>query len=90
MDFLNDEEKMRDFYILTKEEFLKSYSYLQEEDYNATLNKIVKKIVKLIDERYYLANLLEYAYETGLDFEIVIQDRIEQLRDAQAKLERGE
>ena len=36
MDFLNDEEKMRDFFILTKEEFLASYSYLTEEEYDAT------------------------------------------------------
>ena len=27
-DFLDDEEKMRDFTYLTKEEFLSSYSYL--------------------------------------------------------------
>lgn len=29
-DFTDDEEKMRDFFILTKEEFLASYSYLTE------------------------------------------------------------
>ena len=36
MDFINDDEKMRDFFLLTKEEFLNSYSYLKEEDYDAT------------------------------------------------------
>ncbi len=35
-DFLDDKEKMRDFKELSKEEFLKSYSYLTEEDYNLT------------------------------------------------------
>lgn len=35
--FENDEEKMRDFAKLTREEFLKSYSYLNERDYAATL-----------------------------------------------------
>ena len=30
-DFLDDEEKMRDFIYLTKEEFLSSYSYLTED-----------------------------------------------------------
>ncbi len=35
--FENDEEKMRDFAKLTREEFLRSYSYLNERDYAATL-----------------------------------------------------
>ena len=35
-DFLDDEEKMYDFDRLTKEEFLFSYSYLSEEEYNLT------------------------------------------------------
>ena len=34
--FLDDEEKMKDFKILTKSEFLKSYSYLKEGDYDLT------------------------------------------------------
>lgn len=44
MDFFDDEEKMKDFYKLSKEEFLKSYSYLTEEEYNDTLRatKIIK------------------------------------------------
>lgn len=50
MDFINDDEKMRDFFILTKDEFLKSYSYLKEEDYNATK--------KLVDTR----RMLEISY----------------------------
>lgn len=35
-DFFNDEEKMKDFNDLSKEEFLKSYSYLTETEYNLT------------------------------------------------------
>ena len=35
-NFLDDEEKMKDFYELTKEEFLASYSYLTEEEYDNT------------------------------------------------------
>lgn len=34
--FINDEEKMRDFDELSKEEFLSSYSYLTEAEYEAT------------------------------------------------------
>lgn len=39
-DFLDDKEKMEDFAILTKEEFLMSYSYLTEEEYDLTAEKI--------------------------------------------------
>lgn len=39
-DFLDDKEKMKDFAILTKEEFLMSYSYLTEEEYDLTAEKI--------------------------------------------------
>lgn len=35
-DFCGDAEKMADFRILTKEEFLFSYSYLTEEEYDLT------------------------------------------------------
>jgi hypothetical protein len=35
--FLNDREKMQDFLALTKLEFLKSYSYITEEEYDTTL-----------------------------------------------------
>ena len=34
--FLDDEEKMADFEILSKEEFLSSYSYISEEEYDHT------------------------------------------------------
>lgn len=36
-NFILDSEKMRDFKKLSKEDFLKSYSYLTEEEYNETL-----------------------------------------------------
>lgn len=42
MDFLDDEEKMRDYFELTKDEFLKSYSYLTEDDYDATTKALEK------------------------------------------------
>lgn len=40
LDFIDDEEKMLDFHNLTKEEFLFTYSYLNEEEYNATLRLV--------------------------------------------------
>jgi|TARA_R110000824_G_scaffold236805_1_gene425615 hypothetical protein len=39
-DFCDDKEKMRDFLFLTKQEFLESYSYLTELEYNLTRMKI--------------------------------------------------
>jgi hypothetical protein len=41
-NFVDDEEKMRDFYELTKDEFLASYSYLTEAEYDNTA-KLVNK-----------------------------------------------
>lgn len=38
-DFYDDEEKMKDFQKLSKEEFLASYSFLVEEEYNLTRMK---------------------------------------------------
>lgn len=38
-DFIKDEEKMRDFKNLSKEDFLKTYDYLTEEEYDNTYNK---------------------------------------------------
>ena len=39
-DFTDDKEKMKDFFYLSKERFLESYSYLTEEEYNLTLKKV--------------------------------------------------
>ena len=43
MDFIDDEEKMRDFYKLSKEEFLNSYSYLTENYYEKTIKVLNDK-----------------------------------------------
>lgn len=40
-NFVNDAEKMRDFHRLTKEEFLQSYSYLTEEEYDNTYKLVI-------------------------------------------------
>lgn len=36
LSFSDDEDKMKDFWNLSKENFLKLYSYLTEEEYDAT------------------------------------------------------
>lgn len=39
-NFIDDEEKVNDLLYLNKEEFLKSYSYITEAEYENTINKI--------------------------------------------------
>lgn len=48
--FIDDNEKMVDFFKLTKEEFLSSYSYLEEDAYNSTLEDVKYKIKKIESE----------------------------------------
>lgn len=43
------------------------------------INDRINKIVKLTDERNYLANILEASDESGLDLETLIMNRIEDL-----------
>ena len=43
-DFCDDAEKMVDLFQLSKKEFLKSYSYMTEEEYLLTSIKIVKAL----------------------------------------------
>ena len=45
-NFIDDKEKMRDFKILSKEEFLASYSYLTEQEYDLTAKKIRNYLTK--------------------------------------------
>lgn len=42
--FTDDKEKMRDFFVLSKEDFLFSYSYLTEEEYDATIKDVMDRI----------------------------------------------
>jgi hypothetical protein len=44
--FNDDKEKMRDFYTLSKDEFLKAYSYINSESYDMTLQVLKDKVDK--------------------------------------------
>lgn len=46
--FASDANKMHDFMTLSMEEFMESYSYLEEKDYYATYNEIWS----MLEERY--------------------------------------
>lgn len=41
-DFVGDEEKMADFIVLSKEEFLASYSYLTDREYEETKRRMLR------------------------------------------------
>lgn len=40
-DFCDDLDKMKDFFIMSKDDFMASYSYLHDEDYEATKVKTI-------------------------------------------------
>lgn len=44
-DFTTDWEKMYDFWRMSKAEFLNSYSYLTEEEYDDTTTVTINKII---------------------------------------------
>lgn len=57
MSFIDDEEKIRDMFELSKYNFLKSYSYLTEEEYQTTLDDLWEDFAYIdIDEN---ENILE-------------------------------
>ena len=43
-NFIDDKDKMFDFFIMSKDDFLSSYSYLTENEYENTL-QLVKQII---------------------------------------------
>lgn len=47
-DFMDDQEKLYDLFILSKSEFLKSYSYITEDEYDNTILRIQKLIKSTI------------------------------------------
>ena len=52
LSFINDEEKMKDFSNISREEFLSSYSYLSVEEYEATLEDFNKLNQKAVGSRF--------------------------------------
>lgn len=58
ISFIDDDEKMFDFHILTKDEFLKSYSYLDEFEYDVTaLIFNIKEVLRLFMENRRIKNV---------------------------------
>ena len=47
LSFIYDKEKMKDFFRLSKRDFLNSYSYLSEQEYNSTFIDVYKRILTI-------------------------------------------
>ena len=43
LSFINDQEKMVDFFSVNRKDFLEFYSYLSEEEYNATMQDVLNR-----------------------------------------------
>lgn len=51
MNFIDDKEKMKDLFKLSRNDFLKMYSYLTEEEYENTIDKLWEELGNvLVDE----------------------------------------
>ena len=61
-NFIDDTEKMRDFQTLSKEDFLESYSYLTEEEYENTMQIALQRAYKRLEE---IEKELQLEYEDG-------------------------
>jgi hypothetical protein len=48
--FIDDSEKMSDFFLMSKKEFLDSYSYLDEEEYDATKKHVDSLTIEQIEK----------------------------------------
>lgn len=49
-NFINDTEKMYDFKKLSKKEFLESYNYLTEAEYDNTAKELLKNLYQRLDQ----------------------------------------
>lgn len=72
LSFIGDEEKMKDFPNISKEEFLSSYSYLSEDEYEATLNDFNKLNQSAVQSRFSdtikTVEDINKVYDKNLDF----------------------
>jgi len=60
--FIDDKEKILDFFEMNKEDFLESYSYLTEEEYDLTMEDVKKKKWKWIQFKFDWSEFSEEKY----------------------------
>ena len=61
--FHNDINKVADMLLIGKGEFLKSYSYLSEDDYNITINQILYNLFSYSQRQEYVEFLINEGQE---------------------------
>lgn len=61
--FHNDINKVADMLLIGKDEFLKSYPYLSEEDYNITINQILYNLFNYSQRQEYVEFLINEGQE---------------------------
>ena len=70
MDFIDDKEKMKDLFILSRNDFLKMYSYLKEEEYDNTLDIMWEKFGDIpVDENGITIEQDFYIWKKGTEKE---------------------
>ena len=74
MDFIDDKEKMKDFFAMSKDSFLSSYSYLSEEEYDATVNKL-NSMNKKLEFQNKVYELKVGTYEDGKFLKVSMIDK---------------
>ena len=72
MNFIDDKEKINDLLWLTRQQFLNSYSYLTEEEYDNTLDIMWKQLGDIpVNENNTLIEEDFYNWEKGAELELI-------------------
>lgn len=70
MNFIDDKEKMKDLFELSKNDFLKMYSYLTEEEYENTIDKLWEELGNVyVDETSVYIDQDFYIWKKGTEKE---------------------
>lgn len=70
MNFIDDKEKMKDLFKLSKNDFLKMYSYLTEEEYENTIDKLWEELGNVyVDEMGVYIDQDFYIWKKGTEKE---------------------
>lgn len=82
MNFIDDKEKINDLLWLTREQFLKSYSYITEAEYNNTLDIMWQELGDIpVNESGTIIEKSFYNWEKGTEKEKIwhwFDDRLEE------------
>lgn len=70
MNFIDDKEKMKDLFELSRNDFLKMYSYLTEEEYENTIDKLWEELGNVwVDETGVYIDQDFYIWKKGTEKE---------------------